>query len=82
VTSESGRIAIGKCEDGANVEAGVDQPARECDCPFNLRSFRQGLIDDRDDWEIAETFFNSVSRRILEQPSGHWLIKRQMWNLK
>lgn len=30
-----------------------------------IKAVYSGLIDDRDDWEIAETFFNSVTRRIF-----------------
>lgn len=30
-----------------------------------MKAVYSSLIDDRDDWEIAETFFNSVTRRIF-----------------
>lgn len=30
-----------------------------------IKAVYSGLIDERDDWEIAETFFNSVTRRIF-----------------
>jgi isocitrate dehydrogenase kinase/phosphatase len=31
----------------------------------SAKAVYSGLINDRDDWEIAETFFNSVTRRIF-----------------
>ena len=31
----------------------------------SIKAVYSGLIDNRDDWEIAETFFNSVTRRIF-----------------
>ncbi|MGH8874302.1 MAG: isocitrate dehydrogenase kinase/phosphatase AceK regulatory subunit, partial [Acidimicrobiia bacterium] len=30
-----------------------------------MKAVYSGLIQDRDDWELAETFFNSVTRRIF-----------------
>ena len=32
----------------------------------SIKAVYSGLINDRDDWEIAETFFNSVTRRIFD----------------
>ena len=32
----------------------------------SIKAVYSGLIHDRDDWEIAETFFNSVTRRIFD----------------
>lgn len=32
---------------------------------FGIKSVYSGLIASRDDWEIAETFFNSVTRRVF-----------------
>jgi isocitrate dehydrogenase kinase/phosphatase len=32
----------------------------------SMKAVYSGLIQDRDDWEIAETFFNSVTRRIFD----------------
>ncbi|MCA9231464.1 MAG: bifunctional isocitrate dehydrogenase kinase/phosphatase [Planctomycetales bacterium] len=32
---------------------------------FGVKSVYSGLIQNRDDWEIAETFYNSVTRRIF-----------------
>ncbi|MEZ6071610.1 MAG: isocitrate dehydrogenase kinase/phosphatase AceK regulatory subunit [Pirellulales bacterium] len=32
----------------------------------SIKAVYSGLIDQRDDWEIAETFFNSVTRRIFD----------------
>jgi isocitrate dehydrogenase kinase/phosphatase len=31
-----------------------------------MKAVYSGLIADRDDWEIAETFFNSITRRIFD----------------
>ena len=32
----------------------------------SIKAVYSGLINDRDDWEIAETFYNSVTRRIFD----------------
>lgn len=31
----------------------------------SIKAVYSGLIDERDDWEIAETFYNSITRRIF-----------------
>ncbi len=31
----------------------------------SIKAVYSGLIDDRDDWELAETFYNSITRRIF-----------------
>jgi isocitrate dehydrogenase kinase/phosphatase len=31
----------------------------------SIKAVYSGLIDDRDDWEIAETYFNSITRQIF-----------------
>nr|WP_290666955.1 bifunctional isocitrate dehydrogenase kinase/phosphatase [Ardenticatena sp.] len=31
----------------------------------SMKAVYSGLIDERDDWELAETFFNSITRRIF-----------------
>ena len=30
-----------------------------------IKAVYSGMIVERDDWEIAETFFNSVTRRVF-----------------
>ena len=33
----------------------------------NIKAIYSGMIARNDDWELAETFFNSITRRILQQ---------------
>lgn len=53
----------------ANVLAAIrrllGEQAQQRSIWSSIKSMYSGMISDRDDWEIAETFYNSVTRRIF-----------------
>ncbi len=50
----------------ASIQESLGERTRSRMVWVSTKAVYSGLINDRDDWEIAETFFNSVIRRIFD----------------